>query len=181
MFGAFIVALFAEMYGFPLTIYILTSLFGAKFPNLSFSHNSGHLLDTLLGAQSDPHFSIFHIASYVLIISGFLMIASAWKTLYNDQRLGKLAKDGLYQYVRHPQYIGFTLIILGFLLQWPTIITLLMAPILIIRYITLASQEENEMLGKFGDKYRNYKKKVPAFFPSISSLINGKEAEYRIS
>lgn len=171
IFGAFLVALFAEMYGFPLSIYLLTSYFGNKFLNLDYSHNSGHILNTIFGIQGDAHFTIFHILSYGLIFAGFMLIAKAWKVLYKAQKEKKLATTGPYHYVRHPQYAGFMLIILGFILQWPTLITLLMAPILIIRYIRLGRQEEKEIMQYFGETYLNYKAKTPAYIPSIRLLF----------
>ena len=158
MFSAFIVALFAEMYGFPLTIYLLTSWFGNKFFNIDFSHDSGHILNKILNLGGDPHFNWLHLVSNGLIIGGFIFISSAWKILYKAQKKGVLATTGVYKYIRHPQYIGFILIIIGFLLQWPTLITLIMAPILILRYIKLAREEEQEMESKFGKTYLDYKK-----------------------
>jgi len=159
-FSAFIVALFAEMYGFPLTIYLLTSWFGNKFFNIDFSHDSGHVLNKLLNISGDPHFNYLHLISNGLIIGGLVLIATAWEVLYKAQKENILATTGVYKYVRHPQYIGFILIIIGFLLQWPTLITLIMAPILIIRYFILAKQEEKEMEKKFGKIYLDYKKKT---------------------
>src|SRR3990170_3728981 len=141
IFGAFIVALFAEMYGFPLSIYLLTSFFGSRL-GLDFTHNNGHILNTLLGLKGDPHFNILHIASYALIIGGLVLLGKAWEALYTSQKEQKLATGSVYAYVRHPQYLAFILIILGFLIQWPTLITLLMAPILIFRYLWLAKVEE---------------------------------------
>lgn len=175
-FGAFIVALFAEMYGFPLTIYLLTSFFGNRL-GLDFTHNNGHLLNTILGLGGDPHFNILHIVSYALIIGGFMLLGKAWEILYKSQRAHELATTGVYQYVRHPQYVAFTLIIFGFLVQWPTLITLIMAPILISRYVWLAKTEEKEMGKRFGETYRNYVNKTPAFFPKISLNITEKSKE----
>lgn len=169
--GAFIVALFAEMYGFPLTIYLFTSFFGNKFFGLDFSHDNGHILYALLGMKGDPHINILHIISNVLIIGGIILIGSAWKILYEAQKKQQLATAGVYEFIRHPQYDGFTLIIVGFLLQWPTIITLIMAPILIWRYVSLSNIEETEMLALFGVRYRSYKEKTPAFFPSPARLL----------
>ncbi|MBI4038732.1 isoprenylcysteine carboxylmethyltransferase family protein [Candidatus Daviesbacteria bacterium] len=169
-FGAFIVALFAEMYGFPLTIYLLTSFFGNKL-GLDFTHNNGHILNTLFGLKGDPHFNILHIASYALIIGGLVLLGRAWEVLYKAVKQNKLATDSVYKYIRHPQYLAFILIILGFLVQWPTLITLIMAPILIFRYIKLARTEEKEMLKKFGSAYQVYKNEVPGFFPSIKHLL----------
>lgn len=169
--SAFIVALFAEMYGFPLTIYLLTSFFGNKFLNIDFSHDSGHILNKILNIAGDPHFNWLHMLSNGLIVGGFIIIASAWEILYKAQKKNILATTGPYHYIRHPQYAGFILIIIGFLLQWPTLITLIMAPILIFRYIKLAREEEKEILKHFGKEFEVYKKNTPPFFPSIKNLL----------
>jgi len=171
-FGAFIVALFAEMYGFPLTIYLLTSYFGSNFLGLDFTHNSGHLLNDLLGLKGDAHFSPIHILSNVFIIGGLILLSNAWSTLYQASKKGVLSTSGAYRYLRHPQYFAFILIIIGFLLQWPTLITLIMAPILIVRYVALAKIEERQMLSKFGHVYREYRSKTPGFFPSIRLFVS---------
>jgi len=167
--SAFIVALFAEMYGFPLTIYLLTSFFGNRF-GLDFTHNNGHILPTLFGLKGDPHFNMLHIASYALIIGGLILLGKAWEVLYKATKQNKLATDSVYKYIRHPQYLAFILIIFGFLVQWPTIITLLMAPILIVRYVRLAKLEEKEMIERFGSTYAHYKKETPGYIPAIKSM-----------
>lgn len=167
IFGAFVTALFAEMYGFPLTIYLLTSFLGSKFPGLDFSHQGGHLLNAILGIKGDPHFSVIHILSNLFIVGGLVLLGSAWNVLYKSSRKGILATTGAYRYIRHPQYLAFILVIIGFLLQWPTFITLIMAPILVARYILLARSEEREMLKKFGPTYENYRNKVPGFLPFL--------------
>jgi len=159
-FSAFIIALFAEMYGFPLTIYLLTPFFGNKFLNIDFSHDSGHILNKILNLGGDPHFNWLHMLSNGLIVGGLILIASAWEILYKAQKQNILAVIGIYRHLRHPQYTGFILIIIGFLLQWPTLITLIMAPILIVRYFILAKQEEKEMEKRFGKTYLNYKKRT---------------------
>ena|SRR3972149_2574367 len=167
-FSAFVVALFAEMYGFPLTIYLLSSWLGSRFPNLDlFSHNSGHLLQTLQGWQGDPHLSPIHWLSDGLIVGGFVVLGSAWSVLYKSQRAGQVATTGLYAHVRHPQYVGFMLIMLGFLIQWPTLITLIMFPIMVTMYVRLARREEREALAQFGAAYATYAANTPAFFPRL--------------
>lgn len=158
-FAAFIIALFTEMYGFPLTIYLLSSWFGNQFPQINFSHNSGHLWEDLLGNTGDPHFSFLHIVSYVLIVGGLILISASWKILYQAVKKKTIAQSGPYKYVRHPQYLGFIIIILGFLTQWPTLPTLIMAPILIVRYAKLARKEERDVLQKFPE-YQPYLKKT---------------------
>jgi protein-S-isoprenylcysteine O-methyltransferase Ste14 len=172
-FSAFIVALFVEMYGFPLTIYLLSGWLVRRYPGVDFlSHDVGHLWNTLLGWKINPHFDPLHTLSNILIVAGFLLLSAAWKMLYEAQRAGTLAVSGPYAYVRHPQYGGFILIMLGFLLQWPTLITLIMFPILVTMYLRLAQREEHEVISEFGDEYLRYAARTPAFLPRIRRLLN---------
>jgi len=169
-FSAFLVALFTEMYGFPLTIYVLSGWLTSKFPGVDFlAHDSGHLLEVMFGWNTNPHFGPFHLLSAIFIGGGFILLASAWKVLYEAQRQHKLATTGAYARVRHPQYIGFVLIMTGVLLQWPTLVTLAMFPILVFMYARLANREEANMLAQFGDEYRRYVAAVPAFIPKLGS------------
>ena len=165
-FAAFIVALFVEMYGFPLSIYLLSGWLQTKYPNLDLlSHNSGHLWSTLLGEKGDPHFGPLHIASYAFLGFGFYLLSSAWSVLYHAQRRSGLATTGPYARIRHPQYVAFVLILLGFLLQWPTLLTLLMFPILLLMYGRLAITEEAGMRKQFGEEFEQYARRTPRFFP----------------
>jgi protein-S-isoprenylcysteine O-methyltransferase Ste14 len=167
-FSAFIVALFVEMYGFPLTIYLLSGWLTSRYPGLDpFSHDAGHLWNTLIGWRINPHFDPLHVLSNVLIFGGFILLSAAWKVLYEAQRDGKLAITGPYAHVRHPQYVGFILIMLGFLFQWPTLITVIMFPILVTMYVKLARREEREVLEEFGEQYARYAAATPAFIPGF--------------
>ena len=167
-FAAFIIALFVEMYGFPLSIYLMSGWLQTKYPNLDLmSHNSGHLWSTLLGEKGDPHFGPLHIASYVFLGFGFYLLSSAWNVLYHAQRRNVLATSGPYARIRHPQYVAFVLILLGFLLQWPTLLTLLMFPILLAMYGRLAVTEEAEMRKQFGADFDAYAARTPRFLPSL--------------
>jgi protein-S-isoprenylcysteine O-methyltransferase Ste14 len=169
-FAAFIVALFVEMYGFPLTIYLLSGWLQTRFPNLDLlSHNAGHLWATLLGEKGDPHFGVLHIASYVFLGAGFYLLSNAWNVLYHAQQHGTLATTGPYARIRHPQYVAFVLILLGFLLQWPTLLTLLMFPILLVMYARLAITEEARMQAKFGQAFEHYASRTPRFLPRWGS------------
>ncbi len=167
-FSAFVVALFTEMYGFPLTIYVLSGWLGSRFPAVDLlTHDAGHLWSTLLGWQADPHLSPFHLLSYALIGGGFILLSAAWDALFRARRQGKLAETGPYARLRHPQYAAFVIVMLGFLLQWPTLLTILMFPVLVAMYVRLARQEERDMLVEFGAQYALYAAATPAFFPHL--------------
>jgi protein-S-isoprenylcysteine O-methyltransferase Ste14 len=170
-FSAFLVALFTEMYGFPLTIYLLAPWLAKRLPGVDLlSHDAGHMLYTVMGWKGDPHLNPLHILSNVLIFGGFLIIGSAWRVLYQAQRSGTLATQGPYARVRHPQYAGFITIMLGFLLQWPTLVTLVMFPILVTMYVKLARREEREAATAFGEAYARYAAVTPGFIPRFGSV-----------
>ena len=169
-FSAFLVALFTEMYGFPLTIYLLSGWLQTRFPGIDFlSHDAGHLLEVVFGWKSNPHFGPFHILSSVFIAGGFWLLAKSWNVLYQAQREHRLAVSGPYARIRHPQYVGFVLIMFGFLLQWPTILTVGMFPVLVIMYGYLARREEADMEAQFGKTYREYTARTPRFIPRFRS------------
>ena len=175
-FSAFLVALFTEMYGFPLTIYLLSGWLSRQYPDVNlFSHESGHLWEVLLGWKGNPHFNPIHIASNILIFGGFILLSAAWSVLYRAQRSHTLATTGPYARIRHPQYAGFIVIMVGFLVQWPTLVTLLMFPILVFMYVKLARREEREALAEFGDAYARYAAKTPRFIPRLGAATARKE------
>ena len=167
-FTAFLVALFTEMYGFPFTLYVLSGWFQRRYPGLDIlSHDAGHLWETLLGWRGDPHLNPLHLLSNLLIAGGFILLAAAWRVLHAAQQSHELATTGAYAYLRHPQYAGFILIMLGFLLQWPTVLTLAMFPILVAMYVRLAHREEREARAEFGEAYARYAATTPAFVPRL--------------
>jgi len=170
-FSAFLVALFTEMYGFPLTIFLLSGWLQSNYPGVDwFAHDSGHLPEMLFGWQGNPHFGPFHLLSFAFIGGGFILISAAWRVLYQAQREGRLATTGPYSYVRHPQYVGFILVMLGFLVQWPTILTLAMFPFLVLMYARLAIGEENDVRAEFGEIYERYAAVTPRFLPRFAKL-----------
>ncbi len=171
---AFFVALFTEMYGFPLTIYILTGILGSRYPALNpFSHASGHLWLMFLGGGATMMTAI-HIISNGLVIIGFAIMWKGWKLIHGEK--GGLVTGGPYAYVRHPQYSGLFLVMIGMLIQWPTIITALMFPVLIYVYSGLSTREEEEMIKMFGDEYKQYRDKTPMFIPRLEGKTQYKSA-----
>lgn len=165
-FTGFLVALFVEMYGFPLTIYLLSGWLQRRYPGPDLlSHDAGHLWETLFGWGGNPHLNPLHLLSGVLIGGGFIVLAQSWPVLYAAQQRHQLATTGPYAHVRHPQYVAFIVIMLGFLLQWPTLLTLAMFPVLTWSYVRLARREEDEVRRSFGDDYVRYAATTPAFMP----------------
>jgi methanethiol S-methyltransferase len=157
------VALFTEMYGFPLTIYILTSALGSRYPALNpFSHAGGHLWVTLPGGGA-AMMSVIHLVSNALMFGGLAIMAQGWHRIHRAQVA--LVTDGIYGIVRHPQYSGLFAITIGLLVQWPTIVTALTWPILVFMYVRLARREETEAASRFGEAYRVYAQRVPRFLP----------------
>ena len=156
---------------FPLTIYLFSGWVGRHYPGLDVtSHDAGHLWETLFGWQGDPHMNPLHLLSNALILGGFFLLAAAWDVLYKAQRAGYLATTGMYARVRHPQYDGFIVIMLGFLLQWPTLLTLAMFPVLVVMYAKLATHEEAKARATFGEKWERYAAQTPRFFPRLGHV-----------
>ena len=171
LYSAFVVALFTEMYGFPLTIYFLSGWLSEQFPGVDFlSHDAGHLLEVMFGWRTNPHFGPFHMLSIVFIGGGFWLLSSAWPVLYQAVQGNKLATTGPYARIRHPQYVAFVLVMFGFLLQWPTLITLLMFPLLLWVYMRLARAEERDAEALFGERWREYAARTPGFIPHLARL-----------
>jgi len=169
-FSAFLVALFTEMYGFPLTIYLFSGWLSSLYPGIDwFAHDSGHLLEMMFGWGGDPHVGPFHLLSSIFVIGGFILLAAAWRVLYRAQRERTLAMTGPYALVRHPQYLAFISIMFGFLLQWPTLPTLVIFPILVFMYVRLARHEEEDAFAEFGEEYLRYRNDTPAWRPHVGS------------
>lgn len=159
VFEAFVVALYAEMYGFPLTIYVLSSFLGMKIP---FIHFKGHLWATLFGWGDKGAMLEMGIGS-VVMLTGMGLVAVGWQKIHRAGN--KLVTGGVYGIIRHPQYLGFILVTTGMLIHWPTLLTLVMFPILVGAYLYLAKKESKELAGRFGEEYQRYKNLVPALIP----------------
>jgi len=162
---AFVIALYAEMYGFPLTVYVLAGALPLKIPLF---HSSGHLWATLLGL-GPMGAAIETILGYALLLAGALLVVKGWVRIYFGR--GTLVKDGVYGLIRHPQYAGIFLIVLGEIVDWPTIPSLLLSPIIVWIYLRLARREEGRLSERFGSEYQDYREHVPMFVPRRDDLL----------
>ena len=165
VYVAFVVALYAEMFGIPLTMYFFSSFFGrSDIFSLEF------LLPALMG-QEEVFYVIYNAfifpASKVIIGIGIILVIFGWKQIYKGQKENKVVTDGIYKYIRHPQYLGFLLITGGLLVQWPSIFTAILWPILLLMYYRLAKKEDSECEKEFGEQFRKYKSSVPGFLPRL--------------
>lgn len=163
---AFVIALYAEMYGFPLTIYLLTSFFGRDIPLI---HMSGHLWSYLFGWGAGMAI-VEMLVGYFFIFTGLSFIVRGWRLVYAARKDERLVTGGIYRFMRHPQYTGIYLAVFGQLIHWPTIPTLVLFPVIVWAYYHLARKEEKALVGRFGDDYRAYMKLVPMFFPRRGDL-----------
>src|SRR3972149_2333564 len=159
---AFIVALFIEMYGFHLTMFVILWALGYSTPG-----NLWYLLARFIGEDSfvSVFYGVLLPVSNVLILGGIFLVVFGWRRIFREK--DQLVTTGIYGHVRHPQYLGFLLITLGINVLWVTISTLLLWPILTVLYFRLAKEEEKGMLERFGEEYREYKDKVPMFIPRL--------------
>lgn len=158
---AFIIALYAEMYGFPLTLYVLTGAFGLDIPII---HMKGHLWSTLLGYGTVGNV-IEMIVGYAFVFFGLGLLIEGWREVYRARQEEGIVTGGLYDLVRHPQYTGIFVALFGQLVHWPTIPTLVLFPVIVWVYVRLARTEEQHMIQQFGEPYLAYRQRVPAFFP----------------
>lgn len=158
---AFIIALYAEMYGFPLTIYLLTGFLGIDLPLTGYS---GHLWATLLG-YGPVGAMVEMLLGGVFVVIGLALLVFGWAHVYAASRHGLLATRGLYGVVRHPQYAGIMLAVFGQIVHWPTLITLTLFPVIIFAYVRLARSEETKLIERFGDAYLAYRQRLPMFLP----------------
>lgn len=168
---AFIIALYAEMYGFPLTIYLMVRFFGLDGANLNAS-----LWSTALGV-GELGMMIAMVLGYALLFVGIGLFIQGWRELYRARQQNRLVTDGLYALVRHPQYTGLFLGLFGEgVVHWPTVFSVAIFPVIVLAYYLLARSEEKKVLSQFGDEYRAYQRRVPMFIPRLNQwgrLLDG--------
>jgi len=158
---AFIIALYAEMYGFPLTIYLL-----ARFGGLDKQNLDANLWSTL-GGLGETGMFVSMILGYILLLFGIGLFFQGWRQVYKARDEHKLVTTKLYALARHPQYTGLFIGLFGEgIVHWPTLFSVGLFPIIVFIYYRLALREEVAITKEFGDEYLAYKTKTPMFIPS---------------
>lgn len=159
---AFIIALYAEMYGFPLTIYLMVRFFGLDRVNLD-----ANLWSTMVGV-GELGMVISMVLGYALLFVGIGLFAQGWREFHRAQKAQRVATDGLYGLVRHPQYTGLFVGRFGEgAVHWPTFFPVALFPVIVLVYWLLARREERRVLDEFGDEFRAYRRRVPMFIPQV--------------
>jgi protein-S-isoprenylcysteine O-methyltransferase Ste14 len=166
VYMAFVVAFAIEMFGVPFSLFVLAAITGSYLPEGIFW---GHTLGPWIGLTG----MYLGIASTVL---GIALAAIGWKQIHRDYwskeaGKGRLVTDGLYRYIRHPQYTGFFLVTLGVLLEWTTLPLLALWATLLVVYVRLAKKEETDMEAEFGQAYRDYRASTGMFWPRLDALL----------
>ncbi|MEM7452917.1 MAG: isoprenylcysteine carboxylmethyltransferase family protein [Planctomycetota bacterium] len=169
---AWVIALYAEMYGTPLTAYLVMGFLGRSQRDAE-NHFNGHLWPVILGfsEQTVQHAQFwFTVVGQVLVLIGAVLAVIGWRQLHSAVKEDQLACNGLYRYIRHPQYTGFFLFLIGSMINWPTLATLLTLPMLLWVYWRLARREEGLAIEQFGDRYREYMSRTGRFLPGIGRV-----------
>lgn len=165
---AWVIALYAEMYGLPLTMYLLAGFLGRSESDLTQNHFLGHLWPLLFGNDDIRWLIVCDLIGNGLVIAGAVLAIVGWRKIHGSS--GKLVNDGIYRHIRHPQYTGFYLFLIGSIVNWPTIITICMLPVLLWLYYRLARREEADAIAEFGDAYRIYAARTGMFLPKFRGL-----------
>jgi protein-S-isoprenylcysteine O-methyltransferase Ste14 len=166
--SAFILALFTEMFGLPLLIFLLQPL-GAD-NQLWDAIGLGQIKSSVY--YFSKHWPTRAVGVWMTLI-GMLLVFFGWMKIH---KASGLVTDGIYRYIRHPQYTGIFLIITGWMFRWLNPTLLIMYPILLILYYRLARREEQQVLKEYGDSYLKYKEATPMFFPIKFSTASRKNS-----
>lgn len=157
---AFIIALYAEMFGFPLTIYLLV-----RYSGLDREYVSDNLWSTLVGI-GETGMIVAMLVGYTLVFLGIGLFIQGWRQVYRARQQEELVTDSLYRFVRHPQYTGLFLALFGEgIVHWPTIFSVALFPVIVVMFTWLARREERDMREQFGEQYRRYQQRTPMFVP----------------
>jgi len=158
---AFIIAFYAEMYGFPVTVYLLTRIFSL---DVGSNFWDGNLWVYLTGTQWAMRASM--TVGYTVVVFGIMLMIAGWREVYRATKKARIATAGPYALMRHPQYTGIFLALFGEgVVHWPTLFSLTAFPIIVAAYSLLARKEEQQMIDRLGNKYREYQQRVPMFWP----------------
>lgn len=161
-FAAFVVAFAIEMFGVPFSMYALGAVFGSQLPE---GILWGHTFQQYIGDAGTW-------IGLLVSLAGVAMVILGWKQIHKDywskeEGKGKLVTNGIYAYIRHPQYTGFFLITLGMMMEWATLPLIVLYTLLLVLYVRLAKREEQDMVKEFGQEYDEYRSRTKMFIPYV--------------
>jgi protein-S-isoprenylcysteine O-methyltransferase Ste14 len=162
VYVAFIVAMAFEMFGIPMSMYILAWAFGGMLPD---GILWGHTLYSYIGHAGMYVGTLFMLIGVALVVMGWRVVYKRYWSKAEGQ--GELVTEGIYRFIRHPQYTGFLMITFGMLCDWATLPMLIMWPVMAVLYTKLAKREEKEMETQFGRQYSEYRARTGMFLPKI--------------
>jgi protein-S-isoprenylcysteine O-methyltransferase Ste14 len=122
---------------------------------------------------SEP-FSPIHILSWIVLIisayvglEGYFRLKREGKPVDQFENTSLLVKSGIYRYIRHPLYLSVFMVGIGIMLKDPGTIQLVLGAILLAAIYLTSITEEDEMIARFGDEYREYMKESKMFIPFV--------------
>ena len=171
---AWVIALYAEMYGVPLTAYLAMSVLGKTTADAE-THFNGHLWPVLMGFTGENLVTAqfaFTVVGQIFVAVGAVLAIVGWRQIHRAVKENRMATDGLYGWIRHPQYTGFFLFLTGSMINWPTLVTMMTLPLLCWVYWRLALKEEQDAIETFGESYRSYMRHTGRFLPRLFMTNN---------
>jgi len=161
VYTAFMISLFTEMFGIPLVVYFFSS--STTYPILKSYFPFNHI-DLRYVFQFDPINVVFCSFGMIFLLLGMTLIYKGWRGVYREEGFNS---NGVYRYIRHPQYAGLLMITFSWAVVWPTLLTWIMWPFLFVIYFNQARREEKKMSRQFGEEFKEYMRRTKLFVPGL--------------
>ena len=148
IFFTFFVSMVTEMFGLPLTIFLLSRFVSVPLIGNTYMDYFGHWPLSI---------------GLLLSFCGLALLILAWRDIYRST--DAFACTGIYRRIRHPQYLAILVVAIGWVIHWPTVATLVLLPILVLLYCVAAIREERRMIEIHDRAYEEYIHNTNFFVP----------------